>query len=296
LATHRAIVDTWAFLADNKDERLVQFSKFYTGFQRPDQRNWMGFHDGLSNMKSVERKSAIAIESAAPNSSEQWTTNGTYLAFMRISIDLAKWNKLTVQEQEILIGREKLSGCPIIGLDKNNKPVKDKRCPVPGTVEVIDKGNEVFREHPRYGSTNLQEGVTDNILLYSHVGSTRKAVGIPSWKKESFRIFRQGYEFLEPADTFPGFRVGLNFISFQNTPERITGSLKDWRRQDKYTQGVENHPRSMNEYLYVRAAGIYFVPPRKEGEEFPGSSIFLESNDEIPQLEKTKSFYRQDQP
>ena len=253
----------------------------------------MGFHDGISNIKSNERKPVIVIGNTPTSSSEDWTTNGTYLTFMRISIDIVKWNKLSVEEQEILVGRDKFSGCPIIGVDKNNKPIKDKRCPVPGTVEVTDKGNEGFREHPQYDVQKNLQGVSDNVLLHSHVGSTRKAVDIPAWKKESFRIFRQGFEFLEPSDTSPGFRAGLNFVSFQNTPERMMGSLKDWQTQNGYRQGVKTLSHSMNQYLFVRAAGIFFVPPIKAGDVFPGSNIFLDSNDEIANIEKTKTTYRQ---
>ena len=293
LATHRAIIDTWAFLAENQDEDVLRFSRFYTGFQRPDKRNWMGFHDGISNVKSNERKPVIAIERSPESPSEGWTANGTYLTYMRISIDIVKWNKLSVEEQEILVGREKISGCPIVTIDKNNKPLKDKRCPVPGTIEVTDKGNEGFREHPRY-SIGPKDSDSNNILLESHVGSTQKGIDVPSWKKESFRIFRQGFEFLEPADTFPGFRVGLNFISFQNTPERVIGALKDWQIQNSYVQDVRTQQHRMNDYLFVRAGGIFFVPPINTGDVFPGSSIFLDSTDDkTSSLDKMKAKYRQ---
>ena len=85
---------------------------------------------------------------------------------MRIALNLEKWEDTSVSLQEIIIGRDKLSGCPLIRVDENNKPIKDSRCPVPGTSEVIDPGNEYFRDHPPYGTMR-----TNNILQLSHIGS-----------------------------------------------------------------------------------------------------------------------------
>ena len=53
---------------------------------------------------------------------------------------------------------------------------------------------------------------------------TRDGVPVPASDVTSFRIFRQGYPYLEPHSTEP-FRVGLNFVSFQNSPERLIGML-----------------------------------------------------------------------
>ena len=78
---------------------------------------------------------------------------------MRIALDLQSWEDTSLTLQEITIGRDKLTGCPLIGVRKNNKTLKDSRCPVPGTSEIIDPGNEYFRDHPPYGIRN-----EDNVL------------------------------------------------------------------------------------------------------------------------------------
>ena len=77
---------------------------------------------------------------------------------------------------------------------------------MPGTRQIIEKGNERFREywHALHGG-NIQRYNTPNAEA-SHVGRMRRNPDL---------IFRQGYEFLEATKFDPYFRVGLNFVSFQ---------------------------------------------------------------------------------
>ena len=134
--TTRALVETWKELQSNKksaDKTSLQISAYYTGFQSTDGRGLLGFHDGVSNLKSPDRLDTIAIKSNHLDR-DRWTINGTYLAFIRIIIDLKDWDDLSVEKQEILIGRDKETGCPLIGVDEDGRPVKDGRCPVPGNT------------------------------------------------------------------------------------------------------------------------------------------------------------------
>ena len=48
--------------------------------------------------------------------------------------------------------------------------------------------------------------------MKSHVGRMLKTQN---------RIFRQGFEFLEAINNYPYFRVGLNFVGFQGSTEKI---------------------------------------------------------------------------
>jgi len=277
-ATSQAVVESWReLLKINSSNPILHLTRFYTGFARYDNRGWMGFHDGVSNMKSDERKYAISIDSSKLNTPDKWTINGTYMMFMRIAIDLETWWKLSVEQQEIIVGRDKNKGYPLVGVDANGKPVKDKRIGEAGSTEVTDPGNEMFRDHPEYGNQrSLPQGVTDEVLNYSHIGAMRKINHLPSWKTESSRIFRQGFEFLEPIDKLPKIRVGLNFVSFQNTPERVFKTLTSWTKYEKrYSESPKNLYLKFNEYLSVISAGLFFVPPMEEGTPFPGYSIFF---------------------
>jgi deferrochelatase/peroxidase EfeB len=274
--TSRAGVEVWKALhklKKNKGIDPMHITGLYSGFQRADRRNWLGFHDGVSNLKSYERLRVISIDSKNLKSEDQWTIFGTYLAFMRISINLEKWEDIEIPKQELLIGREKITGCPLTGVDKNGNPIKDHRCPVRGTFEVIERGNERFREHPEF-----ERGNKETILQHSHIARTRPMDKVPTWDKNSSRIYRQGYEFLVPSIKHPGFTTGLNFVSFQNTPERLQRSLTYQQTRHQKSLGTPPLP-SLDQYMSVLVAGLFFVPPLVQDEPFPGSRIFFKERE-----------------
>jgi deferrochelatase/peroxidase EfeB len=130
----------WQF--SKSGQEIAQVNAIYSGFLRPDSRGWLGFHEGVSNLKSNERIETVVIkEKYLENRQDYWTVGGTYMAFLRMSVDLNAWQTVPRHQQEILVGRDKLTGCPIIGIDGNMTPIKDSRCPVSGTLEVIEERN-----------------------------------------------------------------------------------------------------------------------------------------------------------
>ena len=279
--TNRAVVELWKGLREIKEKGPhVRISGVYSGFQRGDQRNWLGFHDGVSNLKPRERPYVIVINPGILNREDIWLVNGTYIAFIKFDIDLEKWQRLKIPDQEKIIGRDKLSGCPLVGIDRKGAPIKDRRCPIPGTSEVIDIGNEYFREHPPY---QIRGG--NKILENSHIGSTRPIDRLPIWDKKSLRIYRQGFESLTYSEKPPGFLAGLNFVSFQNTPERLFRSLT----YQSTLQKIANQPslQTLADFTLVQSAGIFLVPPNLDDEPFPGASIFF-NNKEMRRFPKSK--------
>jgi deferrochelatase/peroxidase EfeB len=278
--TSRALVETWKELRrlHKKTEPKISLrvSAYYSGFQSVTNRSLIGFHDGVANIKSSERFEAIAIKPTKVRQ-DLWTVNGTYLAFMRISINMESWEKMTTEEQEIMIGRDKETGCPIVGIDKNGKPIIDARCPIVGTYEVTDNGNEYYRDLPLHRFRHLPREVSDKILLNSHIAITSPKNEDPSKYNSSNRIFRQGFEFLESSNSFPGFKTGLNFVSFQNGPEKLFQSLTYMPKEKIITKDQINAMPSLNDFFSVHSAGIFLVPPAEIGEKFPGSSIFFNS-------------------
>jgi Dyp-type peroxidase family len=274
--TNRAAVEVWKELyrqGKKGNPSQLQITGLYQGFQRADKRNWLGFHDGVSNLKTQERPYVILINSRDLSTQDKWTTHGTYLAFIRFVLDLKKWEDTPIEQQEKIIGRHKLTGCPLVRLDERGRGIKDSRCPVPGTSEIVDPGNEYFRDHPPYGFTRETK-----LLQFSHIGSTRPIERIPLWDKRSLRIYRQGFEFLLASNTESGFVVGLNFISFQNTPERLFRAL---RYQNLISQkGNMNSPiATLEQFTSVLSAGIFLVPPVVQDEPFPGAEIFFDKKE-----------------
>ena len=242
LATDRAVVETWKALSDATDP-VLSITTFYLGFQRNDGRSWIDFHDGVSNLRSEDREAVLRID---PGADEDWVVGGTYLAFLRLAVDLAGWRRLTRADQELAVGRDKLGGAPIVAIHAGGAPVADP---------------ENRREPPE---------IEDPRLRASHVQRANHHQR-PSSDSGTRRIFRQGYEFLEWASDAPGFRAGLNFVSFQDTPARVLRMLtaEGWLGGVNFG-GDEQRLPELARLLSVYAAGVYVVPPVVEGERFPG--------------------------
>ena len=48
---------------------------------------------------------------------------GTYMAFLRLDVDLAAWRALSRAEQELAVGRDKLTGAALVAVDRRGRPV-----------------------------------------------------------------------------------------------------------------------------------------------------------------------------
>jgi deferrochelatase/peroxidase EfeB len=265
LAVYRAVMETWSCLSFRPADAApgLRFNGFFDGFSRDDRRSWIGFHDGVSNMRSgLERENAIRIKTG-PN------INGTTFCFLRLEVDILAWRKRSRAEQELLVGRDKFSGCPFCRETPDGAPVVTDGCPIGGTSEVVDSGNEDYRMPPSVPSASMA-------VRQSHVQRANNAHRTDTDVPQSLRIFRQGYEFFEPLSVPPGFRGGLNFVSFQDTPARVISILtrQDWLGGTNFG-GDPTHPLpGIDNLLKVRAGGIYLAPPRDDSLPFPGADLF----------------------
>ncbi|NOH44424.1 peroxidase [Vibrio cyclitrophicus] len=245
---------------------LISITEGFSGFGREDRRSWIDFHDGISNLrKGEERRQVVAIK---PDNSggQEWTLNGTYMVFMRLPVNIQAWNAIPELRQEALVGRTKRSGCPILRLDNNGNPISDTRCPVSGTREITDAGNENFREPSSV--------VSDDIKL-SHVQRANHHRS-PVFKPDSRRIYRQGFEFLEKSDESGKIRAGLNFVSFQDDPDRVLFILtqSDWLGNLTFGGHPSDQQGGLDRLITARAAGTYYVPPIQGNLSFPGEDMF----------------------
>ncbi|MDQ3729273.1 MAG: Dyp-type peroxidase [Actinomycetota bacterium] len=269
LAVDRTVVETWKWLTDHADSQTgapaLRVTSFFVGAARADRRSWIDFHDGISNMHSQEREGAIVIKQDVPPD-DDWTVGGTYLAFVRLAVDLTAWRTLSRRQQELLVGRDKLNGCPITAIAEDGSPVTDPGCPVAGT-EIWETPNDPLYAEP------LATG--DAVIQASHVQRANHHQR-PASRSSSRRIFRQGYEFLEWTEQAPGFRAGLNFVSFQDTPERLVQMLinKGWLGQVNFGGDAQTQLPGMASLLSAYASGVFLVPPRAAEEgALPGGSL-----------------------
>jgi len=282
LATYRAVVETWKHLSNiESSKRILNFTTFFTGFQRDDQRSWLGFHDQVSNIDNLnERKDAIFIDKLNNNlvPNDFWTEGGTYLAFLRTEIDLNVWEKIERKQQEIIVGRDKLTGIPLAGIDKTGNPITIKKC-LP--VSRIRSYNKRFHDHPDYFSkpklsemNEIDVNASIQSLSQSHIGRVRHISHLRGRNITSRRIFRQGFDFVEPlySNSDKQLRVGLNFITFQNDPGRLFFILTDPNWLGNTNFGGTGQIHGIDDLISVIAAGVFFVPPNEKS--FPGASIF----------------------
>jgi len=210
----------------------------FGGFGRVDRRGWLGFHDGVSNMQAADRLAALAAPADPP-----WMAGGTYMAFLRLRVDLAAWRSLPRGEQELLVGREKLSGSALTAVDRSG-----------GVPRPVAGGD--FVDPPQS---------TDPLVEASHVHRANQSRASPH-APGALRIFRQGYEFLE--DIGPnGPRLGLNFVSFQ----RDLGTLQHLLHLPGWLGDANFGGDPGPSFITLLAGGLYAVPPRAE--PFAGASL-----------------------
>ena len=248
LAVERALVETWLLI---KEKGLpLELVTVYGGFNREDRRSWLGFHDGISNVDPAQRREVIEVPVKAP----PWMFGGTYMAFFRLALDLAVWRKESRARQEILVGRDKVTGCPLASVNRQEQPVPMGGCPV-GANPPDSRGYIRGPELP----------VAERLLRQSHIHRTNpNRAGVADG---DHRIFRQGYEFVETL-TGGDLRVGLNFVSFQRDLQRLMGILNQftWLRDANFGGNGDV------KFVSLIDGGFYAVPPN--GGTFPGAALF----------------------
>jgi len=281
LPVERAVVETWKYLWDHHPAPL-EVQAMYTGAARNDGRSWIDFHDGASNLSPKERMNVIVIpepesEDAKalppdalrflPSSYDEWTSGGTYLAFMRLYIDMEAWRRLDYRQQEALVGRRKLTGFPLLTKSES----------FPGVKPESYRRSRYGRPPHEADWKELNVAVSlDPEIELSHVqrANHHNPREGGSMNPLNHRVFRQGYSFLEPQEVASGeakppFRAGLNFVSFQWTPVSLMPLLSEplWLGGANFG-GADGSPS----VLTARAAGLFLVPPwaKDRKEPFPG--------------------------
>lgn len=234
----------------------------YSGFQRDDGRSWLGFHDGVTNIEPSQRLAAVECRG-----DPDWNEGGTYLAFLRVHVDLEEWGVLSRTEQEIVVGRDKLTGCPLAAIERTPEGLRPR--PIASRAPT---DSSPWRERDAY--FNPPE-TTDPLIEASHThraNQTRAGGGTPAGE----RIFRQGYEYLDGIDP-DGLDLGLNFVSFQNDIQRLQQvlGLEGWLGDVNFggpTDPAPGEPKPAA-LLSLRAGGFYAVPPRAL--PYPGARLLV---------------------
>jgi deferrochelatase/peroxidase EfeB len=253
-----AAVEIWKLIVD---ERLpLRITASYGGLGRRDGRGWLDFHDGVSNLEAGQR---LAVLEAPADPA--WMEGGTYMALLRLGIDLVYWRSLERDEQELLVGRDKLSGAPLIAVERDSEgrahPIAGPLPEGPETPELLAD----WRDPPQ---------TLDPLLEASHIHRANQNRGSAE-TEAGLRMFRQGYDFFEGFDDGAP-TVGLNFVSFQRDLASFHHvlHLQRWLGDANFGGPTAGTPedRASSTFVRVLAGGFYAVPP--VAQPFPGSCLF----------------------
>jgi Dyp-type peroxidase family len=251
-AVNCAAIEVWKLIRQRDLPWAIAES--FAGYGRSDKRGWLGFHDGVSNMSSDQRPPAL-LACGDPG----WMLGGTYMAYLRIHVDLEVWESKTRTEQELMVGRDKLSGAAIIGVEDTDGEIVPVAAAAPGKqANTADRAK--WRDPPQ---------TTDAILENSHIAranQTRASAAAPG----SFRLFRQGYDYLEAVGDGTA-ELGLNFVAFQRDLRVVQQllHLPGWLGDANFGGTADDAAPRL---LSVVAGGFYAVPPNEK--PFAGASLF----------------------
>jgi Dyp-type peroxidase family len=250
-AVNCAAVECWKLIQD--DDLALTVAATFAGFGRHDGRGWLDFHDGVSNIPSSQRLAAIEAAADPP-----WMRGGTYMAFLRLAVDLVAWRSVDRATQELVIGRDKLSGAALTAVERDES---GRAAPV--AASTAEQAS--WRDPPQ---------TSDPLLEASHIHRANQNRASPA-APGGLRMFRQGYDFL---DGFHGGLpvLGLNFVSFQSDLRTLQHvlNLPGWLGDANFggpAQPQPGEPPSPH-IAALLAGGFYALPPRAK--PFPGSDLF----------------------
>ena len=155
-------------------------------------RNLMGFKDGTNNIVAEDTADMERFVWVGDASDQAWMRGGTYLVARRIRMLIESWDRDRLEDQEAVIGRQKVGGGPLTGVHERDK---------------VDLGAT--------GSRTANTG-------------RRRERAHPAGRPEhnaGRKILRRGYSFTDGMDPLTGqLDAGLFFICFQSDP-----AASSWR-------------------------------------------------------------------
>jgi deferrochelatase/peroxidase EfeB len=149
-------------------------------------RNLMGFKDGTANIRAEDGEAMDRFVWVQPSDGPSWMSGGSYLIVRRIQILFDVWDATSLEGQERVIGRHKLSGAPLGENDEFD----------PLDLRARHNGEQMIPADAHVRRASAEENGSQQIL-------------------------RRGYSYSEPPEPGSGqIDAGLLFICFQRDPQR----------------------------------------------------------------------------
>jgi deferrochelatase/peroxidase EfeB len=149
-------------------------------------RNLMGFKDGTDNIRAEDTDAMLRFVWVPRGDGPSWMEGGSYLIVRRIQMLFDVWDATSLEGQERVFGRQKLSGAALGGQNEYDP------------VDLAAKTN---------GSPTIPADAHIRLASPDYNGGQR--------------ILRRGYSYSEPPEPGSGqIDAGLLFICFQRDPQR----------------------------------------------------------------------------
>jgi deferrochelatase/peroxidase EfeB len=210
-----------------------------TGFQAqssgPTSRNLMGFKDGT--MQPQNMNDVVWVGSEGP----AWMQNGSYVVVRRIRIGLEHWDRMAVDFQQQVVGRDKYTGAPL-GMKNEDDPLDLDATDADGNL-LIPANAHVRLAAPQSngGAQILRRGYAYND------GVDFTAERWPPW--------RQGME----------YDAGLFFVAYQKDPR--TAFIPIFTNMSKLDM--------MNQFTTHTGSGLFACPGGVAPGEYIGQKLFM---------------------
>lgn len=242
--------DLLFYIASMEEERVANFVRALwnlrppiteiamdRGYQRKDGTEVFGYADGLRNVEKSRRSSIIFVHEDRHPEEASGVVDGSYMAFIRIEQHPQPFQALEPAVRDGAMGRTQ-----------------------DGTRLDLPSGSDPRKEPA------MPAGEPPSVT--SHV----RKVG-PRGPHDDVEIFRRGLPFMELEGG--QMRIGLNFVSFQASPDQFDVVLNDWMMNPNFPTPGAGVDRLFDPALGITTilkSGFFYVPPHDD--RFLGASLF----------------------
>ena len=182
-------------------------------------RNLFGFKDGTQNLKAEQTDLLRDHLWVQPGDGPDWMTGGSYLVTRKVRMLVETWDRSSLAEQEMIIGRTKGAGAPL------------------GRTKEYDEPN-----FDAVGADGEPLIATTSHVRLAHPSTNNGA-----------RMLRRGYNYVDGSDSLGRLDAGLFFIAYQRDPR--TGFVPVQRSLSRNDE-MNEYVRHVSSALFAVPPGL----------------------------------------